>query len=181
MVVALRWQSWSQLNIARSRGATITTLKSKEKQWIKAGFTEIHSLMDTVLYCFKETLTVNCRSCGKPVVFSAIGGLEKGLTENLRLYTLARTVVRNCSCLLFPVTSCEEAFLKHVWKKWPICHAPVFLSTVESLHLTGRWPEIFPLLQVLSLKFCLATSRSKSLVFSWFNNLLHCLDFPWPC
>lgn len=162
--------------------ATITTLKSKEKQWIRAGFTEIHSLMDTALYCFKGTLTMNCKSCGKPIVFSAIGGLEKGLTGNLRLYMLTSTVVRNCSCLLFPVTSCEEVFLKHVGKKWPICHAPVFLSTVESLHLAGRCPEVFPLLQVLSLKFCLATSRSDSLVFSRFNNfLLHCLDFPWLC
>lgn len=87
--------------------------------------------MDTALYYFKETLTVNCKSCGKPGVFSAIGELEKGLTGNLRLYTLAH-------CLLFPVSGCEEAFLKHMGKKWPICHAPVFFSTVESLHLDGR-------------------------------------------
>lgn len=55
---------------------------------------------------------MSCRSCGKLVVFSAIGGLEKGLIGNLRFYMLTNAVVRDCSRLPFPVTGSEKALLK---------------------------------------------------------------------
>lgn len=91
-----------------------------------------------------------CRAC------SILSNRRAGEGTDHRLLTWC-TVVRNCSCPLFTVSSCEVDFFFLKWEEWTVCHDASYLSSVASVHLSARLLENFPWLQVLVLKFCFAT------------------------
>lgn len=115
-----------------------------------AGFTEIHQHM--VFY--GNTMTL--KSCEELIVFSAVGAPGEEIDHRPLTWC---TVVTDCSCPLFTVSSCEGDFFFFFWSERNEQFATLLhtFPALLSIHLSARSLENFPWLQVLVLRFCFAT------------------------